>query len=131
MISSESLSFLKKLLDTPGPSGFEAAPAKVWREHAKKFAKVSGDVAGNSLAEVNGGGKPTIMLAGHIDEIGVIVSYVDDQGFVYIAASVKNSTLKTFGVSPTAGILYVSGECVSNFPSASQVNSSAVSQPIP
>src|SRR5512132_2141948 len=57
MISSESLSFLKKLLDTPGPSGFEAAPAKVWREHAGQFAKVSGDVAGNSLAEVNGGGK--------------------------------------------------------------------------
>jgi putative aminopeptidase FrvX len=84
MISSESLSFLKKLLDTPGPSGFEAAPANVWREHAKHFAKVSGDVAGNSLAEVNGGGKPTIMLAGHIDEIGVIVNYVDDQGFAYI-----------------------------------------------
>ena len=84
MISSDSLSFLKKLLDTPGPSGFEAAPAKVWREYAKKFAKVSGDVAGNSLAEVNGDGKPTIMLAGHIDEIGVIVSYVDDQGYVYI-----------------------------------------------
>src|SRR3981081_3656727 len=84
MISSESLAFLKKLLDTPGPSGFESAPAKVWREQAKQFAKVTGDVAGNSLAEVNGGGKPTIMLAGHIDEIGVIVSYVDDQGYVYI-----------------------------------------------
>src|SRR3954466_13417296 len=81
MISSESLGFLKKLLDTPGPSGFEAAPAKVWREYAKKFATVSGDVAGNSLAEVNGGGKPTIMLAGHIDEIGVIINYIDDQGF--------------------------------------------------
>src|SRR5256885_14185103 len=84
MISSQSLDFLKKLLDTPGPSGFEAAPAKVWREQAKKFAKVSGDVAGNSLAEVNGSGAPTIMLAGHIDEIGVIVSYIDDQGYGYI-----------------------------------------------
>src|SRR2546423_15488303 len=84
MISSQSLDFLKKLLDTPGPSGFEAAPAKVWRDHAKKFATVSGDVAGNSLAEVNGSGKPTIMLAGHIDEIGVIISYVDDQGYAYI-----------------------------------------------
>jgi endoglucanase len=84
MITSQSLDFLKKLLDTPGPSGFEAAPAKVWREQAKKFAKVSGDVAGNSLAEVNGGGSPTIMLAGHIDEIGVIVNYIDDQGYAYI-----------------------------------------------
>src|SRR3982751_3748836 len=84
MISAESLSFLKKLLDTPGPSGFEAAPAKVWREQAKKFAKVSGDVAGNSLAEVNSEGQPTIMLAGHIDEIGVIINYIDDQGYAYI-----------------------------------------------
>lgn len=84
MISAESLTFLKKLLDTPGPSGFEAAPAKVWREHAKKFAKVSGDVAGNSLAEVNGEGSPTIMLAGHIDEIGVIINYIDDKGYAYI-----------------------------------------------
>jgi putative aminopeptidase FrvX len=84
MISSESLGFLKKLLDTPGPSGFESAPAKVWREHAKQFANVTGDVAGNSLAEVNASGKPTIMLAGHIDEIGVIVNYVDDQGYGYV-----------------------------------------------
>jgi endoglucanase len=84
MISPESLTFLKKLLDTPGPSGFEAAPAKVWREQAKKFAKVSGDVAGNSLAEVNGDGSPTIMLAGHIDEIGVIINYIDDKGYAYI-----------------------------------------------
>ena len=84
MISSQSLDFLKKLLDTPGPSGFEAAPAKVWREQGKKFAKVSGDVAGNSLAEVNSEGKPTIMLAGHIDEIGVIINYIDDQGYAYI-----------------------------------------------
>jgi putative aminopeptidase FrvX len=84
MISAESITFLKRLLDTPGPSGFEAAPAKVWREQAKKFAKVTGDVAGNSLAEVNSDGKPTIMLAGHIDEIGVIVNYIDDNGFAYI-----------------------------------------------
>ncbi|MDQ6689528.1 MAG: M42 family peptidase, partial [Gemmatimonadota bacterium] len=84
MISPESLGFLKKLLDTPGPSGFESAPAKVWREQAKQFATVTGDVAGNSLAEVNGGGSPTIMLAGHIDEIGVIISYIDDQGYGYI-----------------------------------------------
>jgi len=84
MISSQSLYFLKKLLDTPGPSGFEAAPAKVWREQAKKFAKVSGDVAGNSIAEVNSEGKTTIMLAGHIDEIGVIINYIDDQGYAYI-----------------------------------------------
>ena len=79
------LEFLKKLLDTPGPSGFEGAPAKVWREEAARFAKVRADVSGNSIAEVNPGGSPTIMLAGHIDEIGVIVTYIDDEGFAYIA----------------------------------------------
>ncbi len=84
MFSPDSITFLKKLLDTPGPSGFESAPAKVWREQARQFAEVRGDVAGNSIAEVNGSGSPTIMLAGHIDEIGVIVTYVDDEGYVYI-----------------------------------------------
>ena len=85
MLSDESLTFLKLLLDTPGPSGFESAPAKIWRERASQFATVRGDVAGNSIAEVNPGGSPTIMLAGHIDEIGVIVTYIDDDGFAYIA----------------------------------------------
>ena len=78
MFSKSSLQFLKQLLDTPGPSGFESAPAKLWRDEASKFAKVRGDVAGNSIAEINPKGAPTIMLAGHIDEIGVIVTYIDD-----------------------------------------------------
>jgi putative aminopeptidase FrvX len=85
MINNDALSFLRKLLDTPGPSGFESAPAKVWRDEAAKFAKVRGDVAGNSIAEVNPQGSPTIMLAGHIDEIGVIVTYIDDEGYAYIS----------------------------------------------
>ena len=85
MLSESSLTFLERLLDTPGPSGFEAAPARAWREEAGRFARVRGDVAGNSIAEVNPDGSPTIMLAGHIDEIGLIVTYVDDDGFVYIA----------------------------------------------
>jgi endoglucanase len=84
MIPDSSIAFLKRLLDTPGPSGFEAAPARVWREEARSFADVRGDVAGNSIATVNAGGAPTIMLAGHIDEIGVIVTYVDDDGYVYV-----------------------------------------------
>src|SRR5688500_14854003 len=84
MIDAPQLAFLKKLLDTPGPSGFESAPARVWREEAAGFASVRADVAGNSIAEVNAKGSPTIMLAGHIDEIGVIVTYVDDEGYAYI-----------------------------------------------
>jgi len=84
MLNETSYSFLKRLLDAPGPSGFETVPARIWRGEAAGFASVSGDVMGNSIAVVNPGGSPTIMLAGHIDEIGVIVTYVDDQGYAYV-----------------------------------------------
>lgn len=86
MLSPSAVSFLKRLLDAPAPSGFEAVAARAWRAEAETFAdKVSSDVAGNSIAEVNPGGSPTIMLDGHIDEIGVIVQYIDDDGYIYIA----------------------------------------------
>ena len=83
---NESLDFLKRLISTPGPSGYEEAAARVWREEAGKFAAVSGDRMGNSFAAVGSGvpsGGPKIMLAGHIDEIGLIVTHVGDDGLVY------------------------------------------------
>ncbi|HEX6132914.1 MAG TPA: M42 family metallopeptidase [Longimicrobiales bacterium] len=76
--------FLKRLLDSPAPSGFEAAAAQVWRDEAKKFTDtLHGDVSGNSIAVVNPEGSPRVMLAGHIDEIGVMVTHIDDDGFIY------------------------------------------------
>ena len=84
MLSQESIAFLKKLLDTPGPSGFESNAANVWRDEARKVAEVAGDVAGNSVAIVNKGAPVTVMLAGHIDEIGVIATWIDDEGFAWI-----------------------------------------------
>ncbi len=81
---AESLAFLKTLLDTPGPSGFETAPARVWRAEAERFAdRVTADVGGNSLATVNPDGGPRIMFAGHIDEIGLMVVHIDDEGYVH------------------------------------------------
>ncbi len=86
MLSPSSITFLKRLLDAPAPSGFETAAARAWRAEAETFAeKVTVDVAGNSMAEINVGGAVTIMLDGHIDEIGVIVQYIDDDGYIYIA----------------------------------------------
>jgi putative aminopeptidase FrvX len=86
MLSSEAIEFLKRLLDAPGPSGFETLAGRSWRTEAEKFAdRVSTDVAGNCLAEINPKGSPTILLDGHIDEIGVIVQYIDDDGFVFIS----------------------------------------------
>ncbi|OYV73199.1 MAG: endoglucanase [Gemmatimonadetes bacterium 21-71-4] len=86
MLTSSSLTFLKRLLDSPGPSGYETAAARAWRAEAQTFADiVRSDVAGNSIAEVNPDGSPTIMLDGHIDEIGLIVQYIDDDGYLYVS----------------------------------------------
>ena len=83
-MEDSSIAFLKRLLDTPGPSGFEAAAARIWREEAERFADVvDADVSGNSVAQLNPDGNPRVMLAGHIDEIGVMVTHVDEEGFLY------------------------------------------------
>ncbi len=84
MLEDRSLAFLKRLLDAPGPSGFEQAPARLWREEARTFAAVDVDVAGNSFATLNPGGSPRVMLTGHADEIGVMIVHVDDEGFLHI-----------------------------------------------
>src|SRR5215216_2434782 len=77
-----SYDFLKTLLSTPGPSGNEGVAAKVWREEAQKFAGVRGDRMGNSFATLNSGGSPRVMLSGHIDEIGLMITHVDDKGLL-------------------------------------------------
>ncbi|HEX9887115.1 MAG TPA: M42 family metallopeptidase [Longimicrobiales bacterium] len=78
-------SFLERLLDAPGPSGFEVRPARVWRQEAETFAdRVWVDVNGNSAAAVNPDARPRAMLAGHIDEIGLQVVHVDEDGFLYV-----------------------------------------------
>lgn len=78
--------FLERLLDAPGPSGFETRAARVWREEAETFAdEVRGDVNGNSFAVLNAKGSPTVMLAGHVDEIGLQVTHVDKNGYLYVA----------------------------------------------
>src|ERR687894_2030968 len=75
-----SYEFFKRLLSAPGPGGYEGAAAEVWREEARHFAEVRGDRMGNSLATIGAGGGPRVMLAGHIDEIGVIVTHIDEGG---------------------------------------------------
>ena len=83
---TSTVAFLKKLLDTPGPSGFEAAPARVWRDEVKGFAdEVRADVHGNSVGVINAKGAPRLMLAGHIDEIGLQITHIDDDGFLFFA----------------------------------------------
>lgn len=84
-MQASSLTFLKSLLDAPGPSGFESGPARIWRAEAKRFAdQVSNDVNGNSVATLKGSANgPLVMFAGHIDEIGLMVVHIDDEGFLW------------------------------------------------
>ncbi len=77
-----SYKFLKSLLSTPGPSGYEGAAAEVWRAEAGKFAEVRGDRMGNSFATLNGGGTPRVMLSGHIDEIGLMITHIEEGGLL-------------------------------------------------
>lgn len=80
-----NLEFLEKLLNAEGPSGFETRPAAVWRAEAETFAaEVRTDVSGNVVASVNPGGRPRVMLAGHLDEIGLQITHIDDDGFLYV-----------------------------------------------
>lgn len=80
----DNLDFLERLLDAPGPSGFETRAARVWREEAQTFAdRVWTDVSGNSAAAVGMERRPRVMMAGHVDEIGLQVTHVDDDGFLY------------------------------------------------
>ena len=82
---SDPSPFLISLLDAVGPSGFEVGAARLWREEAETFADyVKTDVSGNTLATVNPDGRPRVMLAGHIDEIGLQVTHIDEDGFLFI-----------------------------------------------
>jgi len=79
---------LVQLLAARGPSGYEAAPAQVWRDAAAGFAEVSTDAIGTPLALVaprkTTKGKPRrLLVMGHIDEIGLIVTHIDDDGYLW------------------------------------------------
>ena len=78
---------LRRLLTAAGPSGYERAPAAVFSELGKAFTEdVSIDVMGSALARVPGTepGAPMLAIVGHLDEIGLVVTHIDDNGFLSI-----------------------------------------------
>ncbi len=81
----ESYSFLKNLLHTASPSGFERPIQDVVRAWTKPLADdVRTDRHGNVIAVRHPEGQPRIMLAGHCDQIGLMVQHIDDSGFLYV-----------------------------------------------
>ena len=83
----ESFAFLKALIEAPSPSGYEQPAAKVYRDYLTPIADaVTTDVMGSVHALLKGTGNgPSVMLAGHIDEIGFMVTYVTDDGYCAFA----------------------------------------------
>jgi putative aminopeptidase FrvX len=80
-----SLKFLKNLVNTPSPSGHEARGQRVWLDYVTPFAdETYSDAYGNAVAVLNKGGSPRLMLAGHADEIGMVVNYISKEGFIYV-----------------------------------------------
>jgi putative aminopeptidase FrvX len=80
-----SLAFLETLVNTPSPTGHEVRGQRVWLDYVKAFAQETfSDAYGNCVAVLNKGGSPRLMLAAHADEIAMVVSYITDDGFIYV-----------------------------------------------
>ena len=82
----ETPALLDTLLRTPGPSGYESAAAGVWRD-AAGFAEITTDGLGSSVATIgDDDSAPLLAVVGHIDEIGLVITHIDEKGFLYFAA---------------------------------------------
>ncbi len=82
----EPYGFLKAIQETPSPSGFEQPVQRIIRKRMKPFAdSIATDVHGNVIVGLNLKGSPRVMLAGHCDQIGMMVKYIDDNGYIFFA----------------------------------------------
>ena len=82
----ESYEFLKAIQETPSPSGFEQPVQRLIRKRMRRHAdNIETDVHGNAIVALNPKGSPRVMLAGHCDQIGLMVNYIDDNGFIFVS----------------------------------------------
>lgn len=84
----ESFQFLRSLVEAPSPSGYEQPAQRVFRDYVAPYAPVNGDVLGNAIASIKGAGEglTRVMLVGHSDEIGLLVKFIDENGFLFFGA---------------------------------------------
>ncbi|MEY2881379.1 MAG: hypothetical protein RLZZ15_3759 [Verrucomicrobiota bacterium] len=84
MSSYQVPAFLAELLHARSPSGYEGEAQAVFDRHVQPAADAyARDALGNRLATLNPAGDPVLMLAGHMDELGLIITYVNKEGFLY------------------------------------------------
>ncbi len=83
-MDQERLAFFGSYMSTICPTGYEEEATRVWCEEASAFAdRTWTDLHGNGFAVVNEAGSPRILLAGHTDEIGLQISYIDKEGYLF------------------------------------------------
>ncbi|MCD4819754.1 MAG: M42 family metallopeptidase [Candidatus Cloacimonetes bacterium] len=83
-MNREMKKFFQELVEAPSPSGFEQPAQEVYRKFIKKYAdELKTDVHGNVIALKKGTGNLRVMIVGHADEIGLMVNYIDDKGFIH------------------------------------------------
>lgn len=75
---------LESLVTAPGPAGYERPIQEVVRKIAGAFSETKTDWHGNVTCSVNASGNPRVMLAGHCDQIGLIVNHIDERGFLRV-----------------------------------------------
>jgi putative aminopeptidase FrvX len=84
MAKYQAPKFLTDLLHARSPSGYEFEAQKVFDEYVKPAAdKYAKDAMGNRIATLNPAGDPVLMFAGHMDELGLIVTFANKDGFLY------------------------------------------------
>ena len=84
-MKEKARNFFYKLATTPSPSGYEERIQRVVRAYVKDFAdSVSTDVHGNVVAARNPEAPFRVMFAGHCDQLGLVVNYIDPDGFIYV-----------------------------------------------
>ena len=87
-MKQEAKNYLKTLVETHGSAGFEEQVQAVFRERTKDCCdSVETDVMGSVIACLKKNGGPKVLLDGHSDEIGFLVRYIDDKGYLYLATS--------------------------------------------
>jgi len=85
-MEQSSKQFLYDILTTPSPTGFEQKVQRIVRERMKDYAEtIETDFHGNVIVGINTKAKRKIMLAGHCDQLGFMVKYISDDGYIYIS----------------------------------------------
>ena len=94
----ESMTFLESMLATPSPTGCEARIQNLIRDHMTPFADgCTRDVHGNQWFVLNPDAPIRVMFAGHVDEIGLMVKYIDEQGFIWVTRLGGTDMLNLWG----------------------------------